>query len=107
MAIKRKLVNHPELFLVAEIDDNVVGTVIAGIDGTRAWIYYVAVAQAFQRQGIGTALIKHAETDLTQLGYPQVNLQVRESSAEIVRFYKRLGYDVESKISMAKRLQEG
>jgi ribosomal protein S18 acetylase RimI-like enzyme len=104
LAIKRKLSSHPELFLVAVAGDELVGTTIAGIDGTRAWIYYVAVAPNRRREGIGTELMKAAESAITKLGYSLINLQVRQSGAEAVRFYETLGYYIEAKISMARNL---
>jgi ribosomal protein S18 acetylase RimI-like enzyme len=102
--IERKLTVQRELFLVATIDLEVVGTAMAGYDGHRGWVYYVAVRPRYRRQGIGTALMERVEAGLARLGCPKVNLQVRASNEGVVSFYKKLGYQVEERISMGKRL---
>jgi ribosomal protein S18 acetylase RimI-like enzyme len=102
--IRRKLSVQPELFLVAAIDSKIVGTAMAGYDGHRGWVYYVTVNTRYRRQGIGTALMKSVEQELAGMGCPKLNLQIRAANHAVVAFYKKLGYDVEERISMGKRL---
>jgi hypothetical protein len=104
--IRRKLGVQGELFLVGERQGRIVGTVIAGYDGVRGWIYHMAVAKAEKRCGHGRALMADAEKRLAALGCPKVNLQVRSSNTEVVAFYRALGYAVEDRISMGKPLPE-
>src|SRR5690242_10332859 len=59
--VRRKRTTQPELFLVARDSGEVIGTVIAGYDGYRGWIYKLAVSPRHQRRGVGTALMRHAE----------------------------------------------
>jgi ribosomal protein S18 acetylase RimI-like enzyme len=103
-AIHLKVAQQPELFLVAERAGEVVGTIMAGYDGHRGWIYRVAVDPRHQRQGIGTALVRRAEVELIARGAPKINLQVRTSNCQVVAFYEQLGYAVEERVSMGKRL---
>jgi hypothetical protein len=103
--IQRKLAVQPDLFLVAMLDEALVGTAMAGYDGHRGWVYYVAVSAGCRSQGIGTALMKTVEARLAQHGCPKLNLQVRADNQEVVSFYQKLGYQVEQRISMAKRLE--
>lgn len=103
-SIQRKLAVDRDLFLVAECDGSVVGTAMGGYDGHRGWVYSVAVLPLHQRKGIGAALMKHVETALVQKGCPKVNLQVLASNADVVSFYERLGYKVEERVTMGKRL---
>jgi hypothetical protein len=103
--IQRKLAVQPDLFLVAMLDEALVGTAMAGYDGHCGWVYYVAVSAGCRRQGIGTALMKTVEARLAQHGCPKLNLQVRADNQEVVSFYQKLGYQVEQRISMAKRLE--
>ncbi len=77
---------------------------MAGYDGHRGWLYAVAVDPGQRRGGVGTALVRHAEQMLRDLGCGKVNLQVRATNAAVVSFYERLGYAVEERISMGKRL---
>jgi ribosomal protein S18 acetylase RimI-like enzyme len=102
LVISQKLAVQPELFLVAEINSVIVGTIMAGYDGHRGWLYTVAVNPDYQRQGIGSKLVRHAEKLLIAMGCLKINLQVRVSNAEVVEFYRKLGYLVEERISMGK-----
>jgi len=104
--IQRKLSVQRELFLVAALGSEIVGTAMAGYDGHRGWVYYVAVSPRHRRQGIGTALMRNVEQRLASLGCPKLNLQVRASNHEVVSFYENLGYEVEERISMGKRLEK-
>jgi len=126
IAIPAKLKIQPKLFLVA-IDqdlvdqdlvdqdlvdqdlvdqDLVVGSIMAGYDGHRGWLYAAAVLQSHQRQGIGTALVRAAETLLSAMGCTKINLQVRASNTAVTAFYNSLGYEIEERVSMGKRLHQ-
>jgi ribosomal protein S18 acetylase RimI-like enzyme len=102
--IRKRLTVERELFFVAEVDGDVVGTVMGGYDGHRGWIYSVAVMPQHRLQGIGGALIHRLETALSGRGCLKVNLQIRESNSGVIEFYDKLGYGVEARISMGKRL---
>jgi ribosomal protein S18 acetylase RimI-like enzyme len=102
IALKRA--RQPELFFVATIGDRIIGTVMVGYDGHRGWINYLAVAPNQQRKGIGRALMQHAEDSLRKLQCPKMNLQVRAGNQSVVAFYKAIGFDVEERVSMGKRL---
>jgi ribosomal protein S18 acetylase RimI-like enzyme len=102
--IRRKLTVQPELFLVAVVDDQVVGTVMAGFDGVRGWIHHLAVQPSHRRQGIASALMSSAEKGLEAAGCPKVNLQVRATNSEVIAFYRSLGYELEERASLGKRL---
>ncbi len=98
---------QPDLFLVALTGNLLVGTAMAGFDGHRGWIYYLAVAPDYQRQGIGTAIMQKVEESLTQLGCPKLNLQIRADNVEVQAFYESQGYETEQRISMGKELSTG
>ena len=106
VAIPAKLSVQPELLLVALRGDQVVGSVMAGYDGHRGWLYAVAVLGAFQRQGIGHQLVHEAEKRLAALGCGKINLQVRTSNEAVIEFYHRLGYAIEERVSMGKRIRD-
>jgi ribosomal protein S18 acetylase RimI-like enzyme len=102
--IDRKIRVQPELFLVAELEGAVIGTVMAGYDGVRGWLHRLAVRTSARRRGVGTELVRRAETALVALGCPKVNLQVRGSNAAVVAFYRALGYSIEDRVSLGRRL---
>lgn len=77
---------------------------MAGYDGHRGWVYYLAVDPAYRRNGIGTALMEKAEGLLVQKGCPKLNLQIRADNSDLQAFYEKLGYTVEERISMGKKL---
>ena len=102
--IRNKLAVEGDLFLVAVIGGVLAGTVMGGYDGHRGWIYAVMVGRTYRRAGVGSALVRRLEVLLGGRGCLKANLQVRASNAEVVAFYERLGYAVEERISMGKRL---
>ena len=103
-SIRLKMDLQPELFFVAVRGNELVGTIMAGFDGHRGWIYRVAVHLQHQRQGIGTALVRRAESELIARGAPKINLQIRATNSQVVGFYEQLGYAIEERISMGKRI---
>ncbi|MEM7096978.1 MAG: GNAT family acetyltransferase [Pseudomonadota bacterium] len=103
--IKTKLTVQPELLFVCISDDRVVGSVLAGFEGFRGWVNKVATHPDYQRRGIASALMKTAEGALAAMGCPKLNLQVRAGNAASVEFYRSLGYEIEERVSMGKRLQ--
>ena len=102
--IARKLAVQPELLLVGERDGRVVATVIGGFDGVRGWVYHLAVASAHRRRGCGAAMMREIEARLAAIGCPKVNLQIVADNAAVAAFYERIGYAVEPRVSMGKRL---
>lgn len=106
LSIANKMATQPELFFVAELAGRLVGTVMAGYDGHRGWMYSLAVDTSQRRNGIGTRLVNHAEAALTARGCPKVNLQVLSAKEEVRGFYEALGYRTDAVVSLGKRLGE-
>ncbi len=102
--IVRKLAVAPELFLVGEADTRVVATAMAGYDGHRGWINYLAVSPEVRTSGLGRAIMAWAERLLRERGCPKINLQIRSSNQSVISFYRALGYSVDDVVSMGKRL---
>jgi ribosomal protein S18 acetylase RimI-like enzyme len=102
--IARKLAVQPELFLVGVIDSAVMATVMAGYEGHRGWVNYLAVAPAFRRRGLARALMQHVEDLLIRRGCPKLSLLVRTSNPEVVDFYRQLGYTQDAAVALGKRL---
>jgi ribosomal protein S18 acetylase RimI-like enzyme len=104
VAIPQKLAFQPDLFWVAEDEARIVGSIMAGYDGHRGWLYSVAVLPGAQRGGLGSRLVRTAEEALQALGCIKINLQVRDTNEAVAAFYARLGYAQEPRISMGRRL---
>ncbi len=105
LSISKKLANNDGLFFVATDRSKVIGTVMAGYDGHRGWLYAVAVQHELQRSGLGKKLVLAAEDALAAAGCLKVNLQLLASNEATADFYKSLGYMVEPRVSMGKVLQ--
>ena len=103
--IQRKLRVQPDLFLVGRVGDRLVATVMAGYDGHRGWINYLAVTPDLRRSGIGRRMVEHVESRLRTVGCPKINLQVRTSNLDVVSFYEAIGYATDEVVSLGKRLE--
>jgi ribosomal protein S18 acetylase RimI-like enzyme len=86
------------------VTDDLSGTVMVGHDGHRGWLYYLAVAPARQRQGVGRILVCAAEAWLAARGVPKVQLMVRETNQAVAAFYQRLGFEPMPRLNMQKWL---
>ncbi|WP_435298956.1 GNAT family acetyltransferase [Timonella sp. A28] len=103
--IARAYDTWPKHFLVAvDESDHVIGTVLSGFDGHRGWLYYLAVAPLAQGSGIGKALVQEAEERLKSLGCVKIQLMVRSSNTDVLRFYESLGYEISDAVVTGKRL---
>ena len=103
--IQRKLGVRPDLFLVGQLDGELIGCVMAGYEGHRGWLNYLAVSPEHRRRGYGRAIVEAAERLLRLAGCPKINLQVRTSNPAAIEFYRKLGYTVDEVVSMGKRLE--
>ncbi|AOS77398.1 acetyltransferase [Pseudomonas sp. ICMP 19500] len=106
LAIDKKLAVNDGLFFVATDNKAVIGTILAGYDGHRGWLYSVAVHTDYRRHGLGSSLVRYAEQALTALGCMKINLQITGGNDVVVGFYEALGYGVEPRISMGKKIAE-
>ena len=104
LAIDKKLAVADGLFFLALAGDSVAGTVLAGYDGHRGWLYSLAVHPAYGRQGIGSSLVRHAEQALSRRGCMKINLQIMGGNERVTAFYESLGYAVEPRVSMGKKI---
>jgi hypothetical protein len=93
-----------DLIFVAVDQGIIIGTIMAGYDGHRGWLYSVAVDPKNRRLGIGRSLVEHAIKALNNLGCIKINLQVRSSNSKVIAFYQALGFETEERISMGKLL---
>lgn len=106
LVIDKKVEFGDGLFFVALDDQAVIGTVMAGYDGHRGWIYSIAVSPKYQKQHVGSTLLAFAECKLSEKGCMKINLQIMEGNEVVENFYLANGYHTEKRISMGKRLPE-
>jgi ribosomal protein S18 acetylase RimI-like enzyme len=101
--IQLKLTLQPEHFLVATEAGLIIGTAMAGFDGHRGTVYYLAVDPDHQSQGVGRAIMNEVERRLTEMGCPKLNILIRTSNLVVKEFYQKLGYQLDDVICMGKR----
>jgi len=104
--IERKINDSPELFFVGEIDREIVASCMAGYDGHRGWVYYLAVKPDLQRQGVASKIMSHAEQSLREIGCPKIDLMVRKTNHSVISFYHKIGYNDDPVVVLSKRLAE-
>jgi ribosomal protein S18 acetylase RimI-like enzyme len=91
--IKKKLERDPDLFIVAEHQGRVVGTVLGGFDGRRGLIYHLAVEPGFRVHGVGGKLMQEVEARLAQKGCIKAYLLVTLENEEVIPFYEKRGWN--------------
>lgn len=102
--VAKKLRRDPDLFLVAEAEDRIVGTVIGGFDGRRGILYHLAVAMSHRRRGIARKLMAEVERRLRAKGCVRCYLLVKEGDADLLEFYHRLGYNPFGSVTLSKTI---
>jgi len=102
--ILKKLGRDPDLFLVAEQGGQLVGAVMGGYDGRRGLVYHLAVAPEVRRLGIGQALMAEVEARLREKGCLKSYLLVTKDNADVLAFYRELGWEVMDMHLMGKVL---
>jgi ribosomal protein S18 acetylase RimI-like enzyme len=103
--VRKKLDRDPDLFLVAEINGQVVGTVLGGFDGRRGMVYHLVVRHEWRRRGIGKGLMQELEMRLQAKGCLKYYLLVTRANQPAIEFYRRLGWEDMDLTIMGKRLR--
>jgi ribosomal protein S18 acetylase RimI-like enzyme len=103
--IRRKLELQRDLFLVGCSGDRIVATAMAGYEGHRGWVNYVAVSPECRGRGSGREMMEAAEARLRALGCPKISLQVRYTNSDAIKFYERIGFRRDDVVSFGKRLE--
>lgn len=106
MDIERKLQHSPDLFLVAEVAGEVIGSLMGGYDGHRGSAYYLGVHPEYRGRGIANALLNRLEKKLIARGCPKIHIPLREESDLVIGLYEKLEYEHQDTILLGKRLIE-
>ena len=104
--IERKLKVQPELFLVGTLGTELIATAMAGYDGHRGHLYYMAVSPPCQRQGIGRKMIAQVKSMLAKHGCHRLTLYVSCDNQLVVPFYERLGFERNDVLSMGINIDQ-
>jgi ribosomal-protein-alanine N-acetyltransferase len=88
---------NPELFIVATVDEELVGYTVGEVDARRnggkvGHVLNVAVDSRHRHRGVGTMLMEELEARFLRLGATAAYLEVRESNLDAQRLYSHRGY---------------
>lgn len=90
--IKRKILRDPKSIFVAIEGKEIAGTVSITEDGRMTLISRLAVSWKYRNKGIGKALMKKAEEELTSRNCDKFNILVREENKNLQKYYEKQGY---------------
>lgn len=102
--IERKVAHDKDLFLVAEITGEVIGTLMGGYDGYRGSGYFLAVHPDFRGRGIANALINRLEKRLLAKGCAKLNFIVDSDNIMMINMYEKIEYIEQSDLIFSKQL---
>lgn len=91
--IAKKLQRDPDLFIVAEINGLIIGSVLGGFDGRRGMVYHLAVDDSYRKKGIGAVLMNELERRMKQKGCIRSYLLVTRDNLDAIRFYETEGWE--------------
>lgn len=100
--LTRKQQVQPELFLVGMAGDSIIATAMAGYDGHRGHLYYLAVCPRHQRRGHGRQMVSQVNELLRQRGCHRLTLYVSCDNLPVTGFYERLGFERNAVVSMGR-----
>jgi ribosomal protein S18 acetylase RimI-like enzyme len=91
--IAKKLQRDPDLFILAELNGHIIGSVLGGFDGRRGMVYHLAVEDSYHKKGIGTELMNEVERRMKQRGCIRSYLLVTRDNLDAIRFYENTGWE--------------
>ncbi len=96
--IERLLDTPASPLLVADDGGALVGSIIAAWDGWRGNLYRLAVVPEARSRGVGTRLVRAAETALATHGCRRVTALVHLELGDAGPFWARVGYDHDAEV---------
>lgn len=92
IGLRRYLTRNPNTCFVAVDEDKIIGTILSGHDGRRGYIYHMAVAPAYQKQGVGKALLQSALSALKTEGIGKAALVALNSNLTGNAWWNKQGF---------------
>lgn len=104
--LQRAMRGPDSTVLVGMARGALVATAMAGHDGHRGWVYYLAVIPEARGQGHGHKMMRACEAWLTVRAIPKLNVMIRVDNANANGFYSALGYRTDDIVVMSRRLDK-
>ena len=86
------LARNPSTCFTAKEDGRLVGSVLCGFDGRRAYIYHMCVDVSFRNKGIASSLMKAVEEELSRMGVTKSALVVFRDNEVGNAFWQSSGW---------------
>jgi len=96
--ITGEIAGTKSIFLIAEREGNIIGSILGTHDGRKGWINRLAVAPEYRRAGVASALVGEVEQRLAKLGIEIVACLIEDWNSDSQAFFERLGYHLHSDI---------
>lgn len=90
--IRKFLERNPRTCFVAESSLAIIGAILCGNDGRRAYIYHTAVHMEHRNRGVGAALVAAVEQSLRDMGINKVALVAYTTNTAGNAFWEHIGY---------------
>ncbi|GAB2022536.1 ribosomal protein S18-alanine N-acetyltransferase [Pseudolactococcus yaeyamensis] len=89
------ITNEHAIFITAEADGKIVGFIGARVVLEKKSVHLsnLGVLSAFQRQGIGSNLVKRLAELMRQLGVNSLTLEVKRNNLPAQAMYRKLGFE--------------
>lgn len=98
------LERNPEISFIAKLNDSIIGTVVAGHDGRRAYIYHIMVAEKFRKMGIARLLLEHTEQAVMKARIEKINIYLPQNNNAAISFYTHNGYHIREDTDMYSKV---
>lgn len=96
--IEKYLLRNPGLSFVAEVEGDLVGTIMAGHDGKRGYVQHLSVADSHRRLGIATRLASLCLEALEREGILKSHLMILPENEAAQQFWANQGWAYRSDI---------
>ncbi|MDR2434225.1 MAG: GNAT family N-acetyltransferase [Treponema sp.] len=105
---RKFLERNPRTCFAAEVspsggERNIIGVILCGQDGRRAYIYHTAVDEAFRRHGVGCALVAAVEEAVRAERINKIALVAFKANGEGNRFWEKMGYTEREDLSFRNK----
>lgn len=90
--IKKLVMKNPLTCFMAEENGKIIGTVLAGNDGRRGYVYHLCVDENFRKQGIGKKMMDTMIDGMKKEGISKVALVVFAYNDSANAFYEKIGF---------------
>lgn len=105
--IEKELKLGRSIFLVAETEGKVVGTILGTHDGRKGWLNRLAVAKEYRKKGLARKLVEEAERRLGELGLEVIACLIEADNEVAMKVFTRLGYEKWDGFYFSKRKSGG